>query len=57
MFPTPDNLISLPPVLAGPLLRRLEPTRVVLWLVGSRELALTLRLQRSEEHTSELQSL
>ncbi|WP_038861007.1 hypothetical protein, partial [Pseudomonas sp. R62] len=45
MFPTPDNLISLPPVLAGPLLRRLEPTRLVLWLVGSRELSLTLRLQ------------
>jgi len=36
---------SLPPVLAGPLLRRLEPTRLVLWLVGSRELTLTLRLQ------------
>lgn len=34
----------LPPVLVGPLLRRLEPTRLVLWLVGSRELALTLRL-------------
>ncbi|WP_375122659.1 alkaline phosphatase D family protein [Pseudomonas sp. LW8] len=45
MFSTPDDLISLPPVLAGPLLRRLEPTRVVLWLVGSRELSLTLRLQ------------
>ncbi|MGO4002084.1 alkaline phosphatase D family protein [Pseudomonas fluorescens] len=34
----------LPAVLVGPLLRRLEPTRLVLWLVGSRELALTLRL-------------
>ncbi|WP_456024400.1 alkaline phosphatase D family protein [Pseudomonas protegens] len=36
---------SLPAVLAGPLLRRLEPTRVVMWLVGTRPLALTLRLQ------------
>lgn len=36
--------LPLPPVLVGPLLRRLEPTRLVLWLVGSRELALTLRL-------------
>ncbi|SEN32146.1 hypothetical protein SAMN04487857_113154 [Pseudomonas sp. ok272] len=34
----------LPNVLVGPLLRRLEPTRLVLWLVGTRELALTLRL-------------
>ena len=34
----------LPDVLVGPLLRRLEPTRLVLWLVGSRELTLTLRL-------------
>jgi hypothetical protein len=36
---------ALPDVLVGPLLRRLEPTRLVLWLVGSRALALTLRLQ------------
>ncbi|MHA3736387.1 alkaline phosphatase D family protein [Pseudomonas sp. Eth.TT006] len=41
----PADVNPLPPVLAGPLLRRLEPTRVVLWLVGSRELSLTLRLQ------------
>ncbi|PYY67088.1 hypothetical protein CRX42_28855, partial [Pseudomonas jessenii] len=41
----PEHQTSLPPVLAGPLLRRLEPTRLVLWLVGSRALALTLRLQ------------
>ncbi|WP_404942904.1 hypothetical protein, partial [Pseudomonas protegens] len=27
---------ALPPVLAGPLLRRLEPTRLVLWLGGLR---------------------
>jgi hypothetical protein len=43
-LPLPDDH-ALPPVLVGPLLRRLEPTRLVLWLVGSRALALTLRLQ------------
>jgi hypothetical protein len=36
---------SLPAVLAGPLLRRLEPGRLVLWLVGSRPLTLTLNLR------------
>lgn len=41
-MPHPD---TLPAVLAGPLLRRLEPRRLVMWLVGSRPLALTLRLQ------------
>ncbi|MFK9081235.1 alkaline phosphatase D family protein [Pseudomonas neuropathica] len=44
-LPLPEDPQSLPPVLAGPLLRRLEPTRLVLWLVGSRALELTLRLQ------------
>jgi hypothetical protein len=44
-LPLPDDHPALPPVLAGPLLRRLEPTRLVLWLVGSRALALTLRLR------------
>ncbi len=43
--PLPDASQPLPPVLVGPLLRRLEPTRLVLWLVGSRALSLTLRLQ------------
>jgi hypothetical protein len=43
--PLPDDHASLPAVLVGPLLRRLEPTRLVLWLVGSRPLTLTLRLQ------------
>ena len=38
-------LMFQPAVLAGPLLRRLEPQRLVLWLVGSRQLSLTLRLQ------------
>lgn len=35
---------ELPPVLAGPLLRRVEAGRLVLWLVGSRALELHLRL-------------
>jgi hypothetical protein len=35
---------GLPSVLAGPLLRRLEPGRFVLWLVGSTPLDLTLML-------------
>ena len=34
----------LPPVLAGPILRRLEPSRLVLWLVGSVPLNFTLLL-------------
>jgi hypothetical protein len=38
------NTDTLPAVLAGPLLRRLEPRRLVLWLVGSRALELTLTL-------------
>ncbi|KPH00607.1 isoleucyl-tRNA synthetase [Pseudomonas sp. RIT-PI-q] len=44
-LPLPDECTSLPPVLVGPLLRRLEPTRLVLWLVGSQALSLTLRLE------------
>ncbi|MBC2384852.1 alkaline phosphatase family protein [Pseudomonas sp. WS 5106] len=40
---------TLPAVLAGPMLRRLEPQRLVLWLVGSRELTLTLRLSVAEQ--------
>ncbi|WP_085584927.1 MULTISPECIES: alkaline phosphatase D family protein [unclassified Pseudomonas] len=39
-----DELTPLPPVLAGPLLRRLEPSRLVMWLVGTRPLSLTLHL-------------
>ncbi|OCW19296.1 alkaline phosphatase family protein [Pseudomonas aylmerensis] len=35
---------TLPAVIAGPLLRRLEPQRLVLWLMGTRELVLTLTL-------------
>ncbi|WP_455917287.1 alkaline phosphatase D family protein [Pseudomonas cerasi] len=39
---------TLPAVLAGPLLRRLEPRRLVLWLVANRELSPTLRLHVAE---------
>ncbi|MDU8357363.1 alkaline phosphatase family protein [Pseudomonas syringae group sp. J309-1] len=39
-----SSIDSLPAVLAGPLLRRLETQRLVMWLVGSRPLTLTLRL-------------
>lgn len=35
---------SLPLVLAGPILRRQQPQRLVVWLVGTRALQLTLRL-------------
>ncbi|MGR3888804.1 alkaline phosphatase D family protein [Pseudomonas sp. 1152_12] len=44
---------TLPAVLAGPLLRRLEPRRLVVWLVGSRELSPTLRLH-VDEHTRDI---
>ena len=40
-------LRPLPPVLAGPVLRRQQPQRLVLWLVGARALQLTLRLAHS----------
>jgi hypothetical protein len=39
----------LPAVLAGPVLRRQESGRVVIWLVGSRHLALTLKLRPDGE--------
>lgn len=47
MMPT-DDLTSLPDVIAGPLLRRLSPERLVLWLVGSRALPLELVLIPSD---------
>ncbi|NNB44569.1 alkaline phosphatase D family protein [Pseudomonas chlororaphis] len=50
--PSTASSIALPCVLAGPLLRRLEPTRLVLWLVGSRALELTLRLQAGSDAES-----
>lgn len=46
---TPDSLSSpLPSVLAGPLLRRCAPDRLLIWLVGSRELELTLELDHNQ---------
>ena len=45
----PDISGALPPVLAGPILRRLEPNRLVLWLVGSTPLSLTLLLEPAGE--------
>ena len=42
--PTVQSPVALPCVLAGPMLRRQEPQRLVLWLVGSRPLPLTLHL-------------
>jgi hypothetical protein len=44
-----DQSSMLPAVLAGPLLRRQESGRLVLWLVASRELHLTLRLRPTGE--------
>ena len=41
----------LPAVIAGPLLRRLEPQHLVIWLVGSRALPLCLRLQLPQGET------
>ncbi|MGO3890171.1 MAG: alkaline phosphatase family protein [Paenalcaligenes sp.] len=37
-----------PPVLTGPLLRRLEPQRLVLWLIGSEPLSLSLLLEPTD---------
>ncbi|HET8791915.1 MAG TPA: alkaline phosphatase family protein, partial [Modicisalibacter sp.] len=47
--PKDESANALPDVLAGPLLRRIEPKRVVLWLVGSRPLALRLTLLPTDE--------
>lgn len=40
---TPSS--SLPPVLAGPILRRLDSQRLIIWLVGSTALSLDLLLE------------
>jgi len=42
---------SLPDVLAGPILRRALPDRLVIWLVGSRSLDLTLTLHLDDTKT------
>ncbi|WP_313053807.1 alkaline phosphatase family protein [Pseudomonas lopnurensis] len=49
LIDSPAPADFLPPVLAGPLLRRTEPGRLVFWLVGSRPLTLSLVLA-SEAH-------
>ena len=43
---SPDDL---PAILAGPILRRLSPERLRIWLVASRPLSLTLELSPSGE--------
>ncbi len=45
LIESPATTAPLPPVLAGPLLRRAEPGHLVFWLVGSRPLTLSLLLE------------
>lgn len=45
---------TLPAVIAGPLLRRLEPQRLVIWLVGSRVLPLYLELRLPHGETLDI---
>ncbi|NAW12907.1 alkaline phosphatase family protein [Halomonas sp. D1-1] len=45
----PQDSTPLPDVLAGPLLRRLAPDRLVLWLATSRSLSLSLELAPTNE--------
>src|SRR3990167_308915 len=47
-IPAPVTHADLPLVLAGPLLRRMEPQRLVLWLVGSQPLSLSLQLSHGD---------
>ncbi|SPJ33868.1 hypothetical protein [Kushneria phyllosphaerae] len=47
-------LHALPEVIAGPMLRRLLPERMTLWLVASKALALTLVLERSGKRSVRL---
>jgi hypothetical protein len=56
-LPASPSKDSLPPVLAGPMLRRLEPGRLVLWLMASRPLTLTLRLQIANDDAAREYSL
>ncbi len=52
----PEKVVpqSLPDVLAGPMLRRLLPERMTLWLVASRPLTLTLVLERDQARSMRL---
>ncbi len=45
---------TLPAVIAGPLLRRLEPQRLVIWLVATRALALSLKLSLPRGETQDI---
>ena len=45
---------TLPDVLAGPLLRRIEPGRMALWLVASRQLSFSLALYPDNESARHL---
>src|SRR3990167_4565941 len=47
-IPAPVTHADLPLVLAGPLLRRMDPQRLVLWLVGSQPLSLSLQLSHGD---------
>lgn len=52
--PEKTVLHALPDVIAGPMLRRLLPERMTLWLVASRALTLTLVLERSGQRSMRL---
>ncbi|KPX93657.1 Uncharacterized protein ALO64_01372 [Pseudomonas meliae] len=53
MSSSPAEKRPLPSILAGPLLRRQEAGRLVLWLVGSRPLKLILRLRHGVENAAD----
>lgn len=45
-MPMETNSDSYPEILAGPILRRLTPSRIVIWLAAGRELNISLHLYR-----------
>ena len=45
---------DLPDLLAGPLVRRVDPERILLWLVASRPLQLSATLQPHEQASRQL---
>ncbi|MFC3606356.1 alkaline phosphatase D family protein [Stutzerimonas tarimensis] len=54
MSDTAASADPLPPVIAGPLLRRVEPGRLVFWLVGTRPLVLSLQLESDAQGAQSL---
>ena len=46
-MPTPESN-TLPAIIAGPILRKLEPGRLLIWLVATERLPMVLTLQRSQ---------